>query len=229
METSQPNNLSAYSFETVWAALQETDRIMKDNAKRQEESWKQQEESWKHQEESWKQQEESWKQQEESRKLQEESRKKQEEENAKFYKQLGSLTNLFGEFTEYMVAPALRDKFADFGFDFQKSNRNVSIKDKVNQIFMEVDIILENGDKAMLIEIKTKLTIDKIHYHLERLEKMRSYADLHGDKRRFLGGIAGVVVPDEERSYALNQGLYLIEPAGNTFNITSPKGNPKEW
>ena len=100
---------------------------------------------------------------------------------------------------------------------------------KVNQIFMEVDIILENGEKAMLVEIKTRLTIDRIKYHIERLEKMRAYANLRGDKRSFFGGIASVVVPDEEKNYALNQGLYLIEPAGNTFNITPPNGNPKAW
>ena len=29
--------------------------------------------------------------------------------------------------------------------------------------------------------------------HIERLEKMRKYADLHGDKRVFLGAVAGVV------------------------------------
>jgi hypothetical protein len=186
METSQTNNPVVPSFETVWAALQETDRMMKENAERQKES------------------------------------------TAEFNRRLGALTNLFGEFTEAMVAPALCEKFRDFGFNFQKINRNVGFMDK-NKILMEVDIILENGEKAMLIEIKTKLTMDKINYHLDRLEKMRTYADLHGDKRKFLGGIAGVVVPDEERAYALNQGLYLIEPAGNTFNITVPKENPKEW
>jgi len=33
----------------------------------------------------------------------------------------------------------------------------------------------------------------------------------------------------EVREYALNQGLYLIEPAGEELNITPPNGKPKEW
>jgi hypothetical protein len=44
---------------------------------------------------------------------------------------------------------------------------------------------------------------------------MRKYADLHGDKRAFLGAVAGIVVTDEARDYALNQG-YLIEPSGES-------------
>jgi hypothetical protein len=58
---------------------------------------------------------------------------------------------------------------------------------------------------------------------------MRKYADLHGDKRTFLGAVAGVVVTDEVREYALNQGLYLVEPSGENFNITPPNGKAKEW
>jgi hypothetical protein len=89
--------------------------------------------------------------------------------------------------------------------------------------------MLENGDKAMLVEVKTQLTVERINKHIERLEKMRKYADLHGDKRAFLGAVAGVVVTDEAREYALSQGFYLIEPSGENFNITPPNGKPKEW
>ncbi|MDR0472959.1 MAG: hypothetical protein LBH43_04755, partial [Treponema sp.] len=79
------------------------------------------------------------------------------------------------------------------------------------------------------VEAKTQLTVERINKHIERLEKMRKYADLHGDKRTFLGAVAGVVVTDEAREYALNQGFYLIEPSGENFNITLPNGKPKEW
>jgi hypothetical protein len=44
-----------------------------------------------------------------------------------------------------------------------------------------------------------------------------------------LGAVAGVVLDDDVRNYALDQGLYLIEPSGDSFNITVPTGNPKEW
>jgi outer membrane scaffolding protein for murein synthesis (MipA/OmpV family) len=89
--------------------------------------------------------------------------------------------------------------------------------------------MLENGDKAMLIEAKTKLTDERIDKHILRLEKMRKYADLHGDKRIFLGAVAGIVVTDEVKDYALSKGFYFIEYSGENFYITPPSGKPKEW
>jgi hypothetical protein len=151
--------------------------------------------------------------------------KRQEE----YDRRMGHTDNLFGEITEYMVAPRLCDKFTELGFDFLKTNRSVRINDKVNKIYLEIDIMLENGDKAMLIEIKTKLTAERVEKHIERLAKMREYADLRGDKRSFLGAMAGIVTTDEVKNYILGQGLYLIEPSGDNINITSPSGNPREW
>jgi Holliday junction resolvase-like predicted endonuclease len=71
---------------------------------------------------------------------------------------IGSLTNLFGKIAEYMVAPKLREKFTGFGLDFPKKNPNAIVNDKVNKIYLEIDVMLENGDKAMLVEVKTKTT-----------------------------------------------------------------------
>jgi hypothetical protein len=63
------------------------------------------------------------------------------------------------------------------------------------------------------------------------MEKLRRYADLHNDKRIYLGAIAGVVFNDSEKAYALKKGLYVIEPSGDTFNIIEPNGDyhPHEW
>jgi hypothetical protein len=151
------------------------------------------------------------------------------ESKAEFNERLGNYINLFGDFTEYMMAPKLREKFKDFGLFFPRTNRNVSVEDENKKIILETDAMLENGDKAMMVEIKTQLTVERINKHIERLEKMRKHADLHGDKRTFLGAVAGVVVDKDAREYALNQGLYLIEPAGEDLNITPPNGQPKEW
>ena len=150
---------------------------------------------------------------------------RQEETN----QQIGKLTNLFGEFTESMIAPALCEKFREFGYIFERANTRAVFTDHKNGISFEVDAMLENGDKAMLVEVKTQLTTERVNKHIERLEKMRRFADLRGDKRTFLGAVAAVVVPDEAKDYALSQGFYLIEPSGENFNITPPSGKPKEW
>ena len=116
-----------------------------------------------------------------------------------------------------------------FGLDFSKAAANVEVNDRTNNISFEIDIMLENGENAMLVEVKTKLTEERIHKHIIRLEKMRQYADLRGDKRTFLGAVAGFAITDEVRSLALKEGFYLIEPDGENFTITPPNGKPKEW
>jgi len=186
------------TFESVWAALQETDRFIKELGKKQEET---------------------------ERQLKEDSQRLKEELNIK----IGALTNLFGDLTEGMIAPKICEKFNEFGFSFLKAGSNPRYTDRANDISFEVDIMLENSDKAMLIEVKTKLTEERIDKHIQRLEKMRKYANLHGDKRTFLGAVAGIVVTDEIKKYALSKGFYFIEYAGETFYITPPGDEPREW
>jgi len=94
---------------------------------------------------------------------------------------------------------------------------------------MQVDVLLEDGDKAMLVEVKTKLSTGDVKDHIKCIGKMRAYADLHGDKRVFLGAVAGVVMTRETKNFALEKGFFVVEPSGETFNITAPKGRPKEW
>ncbi|GHU71975.1 hypothetical protein FACS189450_08910 [Spirochaetia bacterium] len=54
---------------------------------------------------------------------------------------------------------------------------------------------------------------------------------MHEDKRKHLGAIAGLVFGDGEKTYTLKKGFYVIEPSGDTFNITEPTGKyyPHEW
>jgi hypothetical protein len=144
-------------------------------------------------------------------------------------KQIGKLNNRFGEIVEYMVAPNLREKFKEYGLKFREAMTDRVFSDDDDNTLFEVDVFLQNGDKAMLVEVKTTLTTEDVKDHVERLEKMRKYADLHGDKRTFLGAVAGIVMTSNVKEYALGQGFYVIEPSGETFNITPPSGKPKEW
>jgi hypothetical protein len=145
-------------------------------------------------------------------------------------KKLGELTNRFGDMVEHMVVPNLVTKFEELGFTFTKANRT-EIKDREHDIFTEVDALLENGDKVMAVEIKNKPNIDDINDHIERMEKLRTYADLHNDKRIYLGAVAGVVFGESEKTWALKKGFYVIEPSGETFKITEPKDkyHRQEW
>ena len=144
------------------------------------------------------------------------------------------MDNRFGEVVESLLSPTLIDRFIDLGLVFQTASTNFKVKDHKNKIYFEIDVFLQNGDTAMLVEIKTNLSISYINEHINRLEKMRLFADLHNDsepwvRRSFLGAVAGIVVPLKVKNYALENGLYLIEPAGENLNITPPNNKPKVW
>jgi hypothetical protein len=175
-QTWHPQDAHPSTFESVWALLQETARIVKETSR-----------------------------------------------------QMGTINNRFGEIVEYMVAPNLKEKFRELGLKFHQASLDVVFSDDDDNTLFEVDVLLQNGDKAMLVEAKAKYTTEDVKEHIARLEKMRAYADLHDDKRTFLGAVAGVVMTSHAKRYALKQGFYVIEPSGETFNITPPNGKPKEW
>ncbi|MCL1928879.1 MAG: hypothetical protein FWG07_08830 [Treponema sp.] len=192
------------NFEQVWAALMENRELQKETDRLQKEN--------------------ALRQKETDRQMKETDRQIKE-----INKRFGDFSNRFGEIAEYMVAPGLQDKFRKMGLTFQEASNHAKYRDDDNNIFFEVDIMLENGDKAMLVEVKTKPSTEDVQDHIQRLEKMRTYADLRGDKRSFLGAVAGVAMTKNVRDYVLKQGFYVIEPSGETFNITPPNGQPKEW
>ena len=144
-------------------------------------------------------------------------------------RQLSRYGNRLGEMVEYMVMPNLIDRFHELGYVFEKVYPHAVIKDFKNNVVTEVDITLENGDKVMIVEVKSKPVINDIMEHLERMEKIRAYAELHGDKRTFLGAVAGMVFNENEKKFALKSGFYVVEPSGETFVITVPEASPREW
>jgi hypothetical protein len=146
-------------------------------------------------------------------------------------KRIGYLSNRFGEVVEYMMVPKLEEEFNALGYTFNKTHRDTIIRDRKNNIFTEVDAFLENGDCVILVEIKSKLKTSDIDDHVERMQKMRVYADLRNDKRKYYGAIAGVIVSESDKIYALKNGFYVVEPSGDSLMITPPEGeySPRAW
>jgi hypothetical protein len=206
------------TLKEVVEAQKETEQILKKNAK----EWEKRQKEW---------QKEAVERQKEAVERQKETEREMKESADRLDKQLGKLGNRFGEMVEHLVMPNLVEKFRNLGFVFTKAYPHAEIKDKKNNIITEIDITLENGDKVMIVEVKSKLTIDDITDHIERMEKVKAHADLHDDKRKFLGAIAGMVMSESEKTFALKNGFYVIEPSGETFTITVPEGiySPREW
>ena len=221
MEQQTVKPAEGLTFEKVWAMFQETDRkfqetdrmyketaqIIKENARKIAIDF------------------------EEFKQVRMENERQMKERADRLDKQLGKYGNRLGEIIEYMIMPNLISKFEELGLVFDKICHSSVIADKVNNIFTEIDILLENSDKVMIVEVKTKPTTENITEHIDRMKKLRFRADLHMDKRIMYGAVGGMVFNAGEKHFALRNGFYVIEPSGETFTITKPDNgySPREW
>jgi hypothetical protein len=141
---------------------------------------------------------------------------------------IGGLNNTMGSLVERVMTLDLPRKFKPFGFTF---GRITTIKwtDDDNNIYAEIDGLLENGSQAMVVEVKTTLRREDVDDHLKRMEKVRIYADDHGDKREFLGAMAAAIIDKDTKRYALSKGFFVIEPSGEDVIVTKPVSDPAVW
>ncbi len=130
-----------------------------------------------------------------------------------------------GSLVEHIMTPALPQKFKKLGYSF---NRIVTYK-IAEGVHAQIDGMLENGEQAVAVEVKTTLRKSDIDEHLVRMEKIRKYADEHGDKRQFMGAIAATITDKSTREYALKKSLFLIEPSGENVKVTKPEGDVTVW
>ncbi|MDR1950267.1 MAG: hypothetical protein LBQ38_12815 [Spirochaetaceae bacterium] len=163
--------------------------------------------------------------QETDRRFKETDRKMQETD-----RKISKLGDRLGDLVEHLVAPNILEKFNDLGYRFGKAGTNVRFKDSNLVPVAEVDILLENGDVSLAVEVKAKLTIPDVQEHMARMEKLRSYADEHGDQRKLMGAVAGAIIPEGVKPFAIRNGFYVLEQTGDTVKIDIPGDFiPREW
>jgi len=148
-----------------------------------------------------------------------------EESNITLNKAIGGLSNTLGSLVEHIMTPDLPQKFKKLGYSF---NRIVTYK-IAEGVHAQIDGMLENGEQAVAVEVKTTLRQADIDEHLVRMEKIRKYADEHNDKRQFMGAIAATITDRSTREYALKKGLFVIEPSGENVKVTKPEGDVRVW
>jgi hypothetical protein len=163
--------------------------------------------------------------QETDRRMQETARQLKETD-----RKISKLGSRLGEVIEHLMAANIVEKFNNLGYAFGRANTNTRFMDSGNNLIAEVDILLENGDLALAIEVKSKLTVEDVQYHIGRMERLRRYADDHGDRRKLMGAVAGAVISEGVKPFALKNGFYVIEQAGDTVKIDVPDDfKPRKW
>jgi hypothetical protein len=163
--------------------------------------------------------------QETDRKFQETDRRFKETD-----RKISKLGSRIGDLVEELIAPNILEKFNRLGYVFGKVAPNVRYSGAQGKFVAEVDLLLENGDAVLAVEVKTNLTNSDVRDHIERMEKLRSYADEHRDGRKLLGAVAGAIATEEVKAFAVKNGFFVLEQSGDTVRISVPDGfKPREW
>ena len=162
----------------------------------------------------------------ETAKAHKETEKAHKETEKTLNEAIGGLSNKLGSLVEHIMTPDLPRKFKEFGFTF---DRITTVKWAVDgSLYAQIDGLLENGIQAMVVEVKTTMYRKDVDEHVERMEKVRKYADDHDDKREFLGAMASPIIDKDTKAYALSKGFFVIEPSGEDVKITKPTSE-KIW
>ena len=202
-ETNIPDYPRGITFEQVWAGFMEF-------RKRQEETYRQMKE----------------RDEEFTRRMQETERQMKRTD-----KQIGDLTNRFGEIAEHLVAPGITKRFNELGYHFGSIHRDEEILGDDSKVKTEIDIVLENDKNIIAVEVKAKPRLKDVEHHVHRLEILREYrSKKRYDERKIMGAIAGAIFGKQEKAAVIEAGMYVIEQSGDTMKIDIPEGFiPREW
>ena len=157
-------------------------------------------------------------------------------------RKIGDLGNRIGDIIEHMLGERIIEKFQALGYNVTHPVvRNCSFSSAKLGIYGEFDLTLVDSDIIILIEVKTTLETADVRKHLKKIDEYRNHIATDGfvqphvrhllPNTRFIGAVAGAVVTDEAKDFALENGLYVIVQSGDAVEIVqTPEGfKAKEW
>ncbi|MCL2306447.1 MAG: hypothetical protein FWC43_13995 [Planctomycetaceae bacterium] len=148
-------------------------------------------------------------------------------------KAVGALTDRVGNMVEKMVGEGnLVDQFRALGHNVKTHSRKRVFGEKGTSESGEIDLFMEDGDVAILVEAKTTLKMDDVIDHLERMEKYRRFVDANGHNGKiFIGAVAGTVIAENVMNFAYENGLYVIIQSARAVEILPPPAGfvAKKW
>ena len=142
-------------------------------------------------------------------------------------KQVGGLTSRWGEFVENLIKPAAARLFQQQGIDVHLTALRVTGQDEQGSI--EIDILVENTTEVVAIEVKSHLEVRDVKRFLRTLERFKKAFPKHKNDKLY-GAVAGIKIDERVNEYAIQEGLFLIQPAGDSVVIAnSHEFKPRAW
>jgi hypothetical protein len=142
-------------------------------------------------------------------------------------REVAGLTTRWGQFVENLVEPAVIRLFQARGIDVQETARRM--KSKRPGAPMEIDIFAVNGEVAVAIEVKSRLSQRDVDEFIEKLGRFRLAFPHYGDYQIF-GAVAGIEIDAGVDRYAYQRGLFVIQQTGDTVEIANDGAfRPVAW
>ena len=133
-------------------------------------------------------------------------------------REVAGLTTRWGQFVENLVEPAVVRLFQERGIQVQETARRMRSQRPGAE--MEIDIFAIDGDVAVAIEVKSRLSRQDVDDFLARLDRFRQAFPHYGDYQIY-GAVAGIEVDEGVDRYAYQQGLFVIKQTGDMVVIAN--------
>ena len=210
-------NNSQYTFESVWAALQETNRILKESQAENDRLIK-----------------ESARRQEETDRIIKESQAetaKQMKETDKIVAGVATLVKALGEQVggwdkshgmfaeEYFINSLNNGEKKFFGEQFEKLIANYSFNNSSTNKQGEFDIVLINCTSAAIIEVKFKARKNDVQQLLNQVSSFREEFPQYQSHRIYLG-MAALTFEKDVDTECVKEGIAVFKQDGDTIVIT---------
>ena len=144
---------------------------------------------------------------------------------AKTNKQVGGISNRWGELVEGLVRPAAVNLLREKGIQVHHTVTNLVLEDGS----MEVDLLAENTVEVVAIEVKANLKRRDLKRFLKNLQKFKTVFPKYQSYRLY-GAVAGIRIDPDLEQKAIDAGLWVMKPSGETMSITNkPEFEPSLW
>ena len=234
------NSTKLATAEEVWALIRENAEGMKELRKEQQKTEKARREGEKALREAQQRTEEARR---EGEKALREAQQRTEEALQNLAKDLdqanGNFNRKWGDFLEKFVRGDLVNLLRGHDINVTKAIAKYEYNIPEKNIRGEFDLIALDGDKVVVVEVKTSLTMVKLKSFLKKLKKFREHCSELAENRQVLGAVAYLDEYIELRdnkenereksplTEAIKEGLFTIQTPGGESQVsimTNPKG-----
>jgi len=144
-------------------------------------------------------------------------------------KKISDLGSRLGDFVEGLIKPSVVKLFQERGIIVHKISGDIEADNQELGLATQIDLLVVNRDTCIVIEVKSRLSIDDINDHLERMKKFKPLFPEYEDKQVF-GAVASMVIADDVAKYAYRKGFFVIGQRGEyAVILNDEKFKPMAW